>query len=228
MESIRSESALLNMGLSNTFEESVSLQEKIRSTLNHILYRLAWGGSDRLILIMNSYLIPDFEATSNFILYLIKNFINLTLPGTIFSDAYLPSSQIFVDIIEKNSYENLKFINKTNILSKLNTQPFTLYGFFIILFGFLAPVFIFIFSYSFSKFYNSTKYIFLKLASFYFFWSFLSCFGFEVVLANSIHFTISTIVLTYLMIYFSKIPFLGSIYNHKINIKFKVFILRQN
>lgn len=207
MEGLRSKQALFNLGLFNEDKEALSLLENIRLSLDHIFYRLAWGGSDRLILIFNSYLIPNFEATSNFILYLIKNFINLILPGTIFVDAYLPSSQLFSSIIEKSSYEFF-YIDNTNILNKLNTQPFTLYGFFTILFGFFAPVFIFIFSYSFSKFYNSTKYILLKLTSFYFFWSFLSCFGFEVVLENSIHFFISLIVLTYLMIYFSKISFL--------------------
>ncbi len=171
-------------------------------TVNHILYRISWQGLDRFLIILNTYLIPDLSATLDFLQYVTNNFFNLIAPGTIFPEAYAPSSQIFSQIVDKN-VNPYNFIEPSLLVKRFNTQPFTIYGIFIIIFGFLAPFFLFLFSYLCSYFYNTISGALYRLSILYFFWAITACFGFEVVLANTIHLLLSMISMTYTMNFIS-------------------------
>jgi hypothetical protein len=156
-----------------------------------IFYRFSWGGLDQYIIIFKSFILEDYDDDNikSLITYLIKNFINLVLPGTPYPNSYFPTSQIFFKII--NQLPLYSIYDKTAIITKANNQPFTIFGFFVIIFGIFAPVFLYIFSLLFSFAMNSFSNIFIKLILFYTFLNMLPMFGFEVILANSIQILIS-------------------------------------
>jgi len=172
------------------------------NTVDHILYRISWQGLDRFLIILNTYLIPNLNASLDFLSYVTKNFFNLILPGTIFPEAYAPSSQIFSQVVDK-SIDTYSVIDPASLIKRLNTQPYTIYGVFIIIFGFLAPFFLFLFSYLCSYIYNTISGALFRLATLQFFWATTASFGPEVVLANTAHFLLSIIILTYTMNFIS-------------------------
>lgn len=198
-----------NLALIGTREFNISFEEvfstsfgSINSLIDSILYRFSWGGLDRFIVVAQSYLAADLGETLDFIVFALKSFFNLTLPGTIFLEAYTPTSQIFPVVMEKE-IANLNISNIEFISRQFNTQAYTLYGIFIIIFKYFAPIFLFIFSYSYSRIFASSTNIFMRILSVYFFWSLLFSFGIEVVVVNSIHLFLSMIFMIYCMRAFS-------------------------
>lgn len=171
--------------------------------LNGIIYRLAWGGLDQFLLVFHSFILNSYEISTalNLITYVAKNFINLIAPGTPFIDAYAPSSQLFYVVIAKANL--MSDFDAVSLVKSLNTQPYTLFGFFTILFGVFAPLFLFIFIRILSKIYFWFDNIFIKIIIQYFFITSLSLFGAEIVAANCINLLISIFFLFYATNFFS-------------------------
>ena len=111
--------------------------------VNEIFTRLSVGGFDRFMLISTTFL--PLESSSyvlqEFLPYLLKNMMNLLLPGTPYPEAYAPSSQLFPEVI------NLTPLNgeftEAYMLMAMNSQPYTIFGVMTIGFGHLAPFAIF-------------------------------------------------------------------------------------
>lgn len=171
--------------------------------LNGIGYRLAWGGLDQFLLVFHSFILNSYEMSTalNLITYAAKNFINLIAPGTPFIDAYAPSSQLFYSVIDKANL--ISDFDAVSLVKSLNTQPYTLFGFFTILFGAFAPLFLFILMRIFNKIYFGIDNIFIKIIMQYFFINSLSLFGAEIVAANCINLLISIFFLYQLTRFFS-------------------------
>ena len=171
---------------------------------NQILYRLSWGGIDRFLLVFQSFSINSFDLNTEreFVNYLAKNTLNLVLPGTLFPESYAPSSQLFPQVIEKNLVGGE--IDKSALIISLNTQPYTLFGIFIIIFGFAAPVFLYLFTFAYIFIFNKIGNVFLKITMLYFFFGVLSSYGIEVVLGNSVHLFVSISLMYFLLKIFSK------------------------
>ena len=172
--------------------------ESLQSLMVKILYRFSMAGFDRYMLIFESFGIGGYnlESAINFFLYCGKNFINLIFPGTPFTDAYMPSSQLFPEIIANKII--VGGATQYQLMNSFNTQAFTIFGLFIILFGLTAPLFLFIYS-------TIIVYIFYRLNShlgklvlIYFFSEILLCHGPEVVAFYSIQLFISMCFLYYI------------------------------
>ena len=66
-----------------------------------ILDRFCHDGIDRFFLIFHGVWVSDFDGNflQDFYSYLKKNLLNLLLPGTVYPEAYAPSSQIFGSVL---------------------------------------------------------------------------------------------------------------------------------
>lgn len=152
-----------------------------------IAYRLAWGGFDQYLLIFHSFIVNsyDIDTAMNLAQYILKGFINLILPGVPFMEAYAPSSQIFYLVIAKTDL--ISNYDQISLVSSLNTQPYSLFGFFIIFFGIFAPLALFFFVRYYCNIYNRSDSIIVKLMLQYFFIGMMGLFGAEVLVANTIN-----------------------------------------
>jgi len=169
------------------------------TALKQMLYRLSWGGVDRFILLFQSFIFEDFNFSfvSHFLTYLGKNTLNLLLPGTPFSEAYYPSSQFFSEVLSKNLISSDG--DYIQLMTSLNTQAYTIFGIFIILFGIIAPIFLYIFTLFLVFVFNRINSVFIRVSILYFWMMSLSSYGIEVVIGNSAHVYLS-IWLMYMLI----------------------------
>lgn len=169
-----------------------------------IFYRLSWGGIDRFLLIFQSFSISsfDFDVTVKFINYLFKNALNLILPGTPFPESYAPSSQLFPDVIHKKIM--VGSIETNELILAFNTQRFTIFGIFIIIFGFFAPFFLWLLTYGFIVVFNRIDNVFVKVTMVYMFSGFLTSSGFEVVIGDSFHLLVSILLMYFCINLFSQ------------------------
>jgi hypothetical protein len=147
---------------------------------------------------VNSY---DPLTAQEFMAYLSKNTLNLVLPGTPFPESYAPSSQLFEQVIEKNLVGGE--VDAESLIKALNTQPYTVFGIFIILFGPTSPVFLFVFTFGYIFIYNKFNDVFVKILMLYFFWGVMTSFGFETVIGNSVRMYLSIFFMYFLINIFS-------------------------
>lgn len=159
--------------------------------IKQILYRLSWGGLDRFLLVVQSFSVNSFDpdTAGKFAIYLAKNTLNLLLPGTPFLESYAPSSQLFLEVINKNLVGGE--IDANTLIISLNTQPYTIFGIFIILLGFFAPVCMYIYVCSYVYVYNKINSAFIRISMLYFFMGTLSSYGIETNIGNSVHLVLS-------------------------------------
>lgn len=163
--------------------------------LIRICYRFSWGGMDQFLLIFYNEIDKphNFQMSYELLIYVIKNFINLLLPGTYFTEAYYPSSQMFSNVI--NNIPLISEYNRTGIVLSSNTQPFTIFGFFIIFFGLFSPFFLYLFTLIIKIVYSFFNNSLIRVCIIYFFYSFLGCFGAEVVIVNTLHVYFSCLIM---------------------------------
>jgi hypothetical protein len=168
-----------------------------------VLYRFSMAGFDRFVLIFQSFGIGEYHLASSldFFIYISKNLINLISPGTPFLEAYMPSSQLFPKIISNQIIVGSS--TQSELMNSFNTQAFTIFGLFIILFGLMAPAFLFIYTLIFSFIFNGLNSYLGKLALIYFFSELLLCHGPEVV----IFYSIQAYVSMYFLFWMSKLKF---------------------
>ena len=177
----------------------------VYETINEIFYRFSQGGIDRFFLVFQSFIINTFNQDTSmaFVNYLAKNTLNLLLPGThLFPESYAPSSQLFSQVIQYNVVGGSIVggdISRTELIMSLNTQPYTIFGVFTIIFGLAAPIYLFLFTFAFIFFYNKIDNIFIKITMVYFFSGMLSSYGIEAVIGNSAH-LLESVLLMYFFI----------------------------
>lgn len=166
---------------------------------SQIFYRFSQGGIDRFLLIFQSFVINTFDSdiSSEFVNYLAKNTLNLILPGTPFPDSYAPSSQLFPIVIEYNLAGG--DINSSVLLASLNSQPYTIFGIFMIIFGFVAPILLYFFIVVFVVIYNRINNLFMKISMLYFYTCALASYGIEVAFSNSVHLLVSILLIYFLI-----------------------------
>jgi hypothetical protein len=165
--------------------------EDISSLLSTVFNRFVVGGLDRFLLVFQSFVMypPDIGYRLDYLVYLCESTANLVLPGTPFLDAYAPSAQLFPIVVEHGqmggNYDKLSY------LTSLNSQPYTIYGLFIIIFGVLSPPVIFVFMITITWFHNLLKNPLLVIGSIYFFNGALVAYGIDAVIGNTFHLLIS-------------------------------------
>jgi hypothetical protein len=166
---------------------------------NDIFSRLSMGGMDRYLLIFQSFYVNAFDPSTawKFVGYLSKNALNMILLGTPFPQAYEPSSQLFVQVINKDLVGRL--IDTEALIRHSNTQPYTVFGIFMIIFGYAAPLLLYICTVAYVYMYNRMNNIFLKTTMLYFFFGALASYGIEIVFGNSVH-LLASMLFMYLVI----------------------------
>jgi hypothetical protein len=166
-----------------------------------ILYRLSQGGLDQFLLIFQSFIVDafDLDTATKFAAYLGKNTLNQILPGTPFPEAYIPSSMLFHQIIEKNFIGLGDIVGTSQLIKSLNTQPYTIFGFFIIFFCIFAPVFLYLFSLVIISIFGYLNNIWAKSTVFFFFVGVFTCYGFEIAIGNCAHFFASAWLMYFML-----------------------------
>lgn len=169
-----------------------------------VLYRLSAGGFDRLVIIIQSYYLSDgIQNSSEYVYYIIKNIVNMLLPGTPFQEAYAPSSNLFTQFVAGDvvGFDG----DSTALQISLNTQAYTVFGVFAIASGIFAPFVVFLFVYVLSSIYAKTNSSFLRLVLMLFFGSALSSYGFDIVVGVTFHLAISMLFMMMLLYYISRL-----------------------
>jgi hypothetical protein len=167
--------------------------------VNHVFYRLSWGGLDRFMLIVQSFYVEgyDLETATAFVDYLAKNTLNLILPGTPYPAYYAPSSQLFPQVIWKNLAGGAQDVN--SLIMSFNTQPYTIFGVFIVSMGPLTPFVLFLSAFMVVFIYNGVKHPFLKISFVYFVHGALSSYGLEAAFGNSVHLFVSIVLMYFIL-----------------------------
>jgi hypothetical protein len=150
-----------------------------------------------------SYAEYDLDYALKFGVYIIKRIINLLAYGTIYQEAYLPSSQLFESILNKEDL--IGFGNKIDLSRDLNTKPFTGFGIFKILFGPFGAFFLFIYYSLISLLFWKINGIFLRLNLALLFFKTLICFSIEEIISEFIFFYIIIIFLHFSLNFFQKL-----------------------
>lgn len=171
------------------------------NTLESIFYRLSAGGLESFVFVFKSYssFFPDITYMVSFLEYLFKSFINLIWIGTPYQEAFTPSSMFFSEYLHKQYFIN-DISNVNELIKSYNTQPYTLFGFVISIFGvIIAPIVVYIFGLimSYLNYYLNNDLV--KLSILNFFDGLLGLFGFELVMANSIHLFVSMLIMLFLL-----------------------------
>lgn len=163
----------------------------IFAIFDQILYRISWGGFDRFILLSHPFLVESYDQAYayEFLTYIYKNTINLLLPGTPFPESYAPSSQIYPDALLKNMVST--DLDVSSLIISFNTQPYTIFGVFMIIFGITSPFFLFLFTLSLIFFYKKNINFLFKATILYFWYMSLASYGIDAVIGNSAHILIS-------------------------------------
>lgn len=172
---------------------------------NDIFSRLSMGGMDRYLLIFQSFFVNAFDPSTawKFVGYLSKNAFNMILPGTPFPQAYAPSSQLFPEVINKVLVGGL--VETETLIRHSNTQAYTVFGIFMIIFGCAAPLLLYICTVAYVYVYNRMNNVFLKITMLYFFFGALASYGIEIVFGNSVHLLVSMLFMYLLVEIFSQL-----------------------
>lgn len=156
-----------------------------------IFNRLAIGGFDRFMLVSTSFLElnSQFYAFQEFMPYLYKNGANLLLPGTPYPEAYAPSSQMLPNVINMQPLDG--GLSEAYLMTSINSQPYTIFGIFTILFGLFSPLVIFLYHALLTLIFALSKNFIIRLTLIYFYQTAIASFGFEVAIAYGVHVLIS-------------------------------------
>lgn len=179
--------------------------DQLRKILEVIFIRLAQNGLDMYLLIFNSFIGVSYDLflSSELIIYILKNSVNLLLPGTIFPEAYAPSGQFFIEIINRDFIGWQSGLDSFELYTTLNTSAYTLFGEAIIFFGNFAPFLIFIVIYFYSKLYYSISNIFIKSILAFCFLQALGSYGIDGTIGDSFNVLVSIFIIYCLLLFLS-------------------------
>ena len=143
---------LSNTGITVTLESFLNLVNSSYDFNIQIIIDLI---SHRLSALLNNFLLVFTEFSGvidssyrlDFIKYSFESFLNLILPGTPFPNSYVTTSQLFPLVLEKEILQS--GLDKVTLLKQANTQPYSIFGFLMIIGG---PVFTAFFSFIFALF----------------------------------------------------------------------------
>jgi hypothetical protein len=168
------------------------------AVLDEIAYRVS-APLDRYLLLFSHFVWGDHDKqyAADYGVYTLKHFLNLTLPGTPFAEAYIPTSNLLDQVLVQAPL--VGFSTKDELVRSLNTQPFTLPGTGILAFGMFAPAFMFVFALVVSWSYRVTNSVLVRLSLLYCFYVALLSYGVEVAAANSLHVFASLVAFVALM-----------------------------
>jgi len=172
--------------------------------MNEIFYRLSAGGFDRFMLIANTFLSAEISSygAQEYLPYMLKNFANMILPGTVYLEAYAPTSQLFSQVISKTPMDG--DVSAAYLLGSINSQAYTIFGVMTVLGGWLAPLYIFVYNLMFCVFYYFFKHLFIRMTLIYFYFTSLSSFGFEIAAGYAAHVLICFFFMYFLLASLSK------------------------
>ena len=108
-----------------TLGDSNEYRELVLSTL----YRLSADFNRYLLISTEFFQNGNYLYRLNLFTYTIKNTLNLFLPGTPFPESYFMSSMYLPNILSRIPFESGDYLE---LILKMNTQPYTIFGFFII------------------------------------------------------------------------------------------------
>ncbi|MBU3598277.1 hypothetical protein [Polynucleobacter bastaniensis] len=156
--------------------------------LNRIFQRLAWGSIDQYFLIFNMVFKDNFlqDKKIDFIEYIFKSTLNLVLPGTPFVETIAPSSEILSLLLNGGDIFNLVG-DKHSLFATYNSQPYSLFGLFLLIFGFLSPLFLYFYMKLISRLYFMSKNLYIKITILLLFINNLVCFGIDADINNAMH-----------------------------------------
>lgn len=171
---------------------------------DEIFYRLSAGGFDRFMLIAATFVSGESSSygLQEYLPYLVKNFANLMLPGTVYLEAYAPSSQLLPQVIQMLPMDG--DVSAAYLLGSINSQAYTLFGVMTVLGGWLAPLYIFVYNLMFCVFYYFFKHLFIRMTLIYFYFASLSSFGFEIAAGYAAHVLICFFFMYFLLAGLSK------------------------
>ena len=113
-----------------------------------IFSRFSVSLNNYIVIFSEYFNFSDFTYRYYYLDYCYKGLMNLILPGTPYPESYIPTSQLFYQVVSKESI--FSELNQTTFLRHANTQPYSLFGFFTILSGpfsiFISLIFGFMFS----------------------------------------------------------------------------------
>jgi len=150
---------------------------------------------NRYILIFSNYCENGFtDSVKTLPRYIFENLLNLLLPGTPFPDSYYMSSMQLEKILL-----NEPFISGDieQLLTSLNTQPFTAFGISILFAGVLGPLLFFLFIVMLRLLYNKTKF-WGSLFTIILFDLTLSCYGLDPAVQNAFLWLCTMLFLSFL------------------------------
>jgi hypothetical protein len=178
--------------------------ENTKVLLTRILYRISTSGIHQYILIFVSYInsIIDLDTSISLLKYMSYSLINLLTPGTPFRDYYSPSSQFLNDIV---NYGTLFYfeLNYRELIITFNTQPFSIWGFFLIIFNLLSFFSLFIYSILMSFMFKK-KNLYLKIFILNLFFGLFFNYGFENTLFNNVVLAINNIIVFNILFFLSR------------------------
>jgi hypothetical protein len=172
--------------------------------VDEIFYRLSAGGFDRCMLLFTAFsssLVPEY-GTQQFLPYLLKNLVNLLLPGTPFTEAYAPSSQLFWQVMNSRPLDG--DVSANYLLASINSQAYTIFGVMTVIGGWLAPLLLVGYNLFFCIAYNLFYSFFIRITLIYLYMVTLSSFGFEVGFGYAFHVFICFIFMYYFLAGLSK------------------------
>jgi hypothetical protein len=158
-----------------------------------IAYRLS-ATLDRYVIIFHSHLYEGHSQAyaQEFSSYLGKNLANLMLLGTPYPEAYVPSSNLLVPVLQKAPLFGES--SKADLIRSLNTQPFSGYGVATVLTGSLAPLLIFTVSAAIAVLYRWARGVAARLSLLSLYWLVLQSYGAEVAFGVTFHIWVSLVV----------------------------------
>jgi hypothetical protein len=187
-----------NRSVSGVLSALSSGDGEVYTGVSTVAYRLS-AALDRYLLIFDAEQTtghsPAYAAM--YIQYLSKNFANLIWLGTPYLEAYMPSSNLLAPVLYRDAL--LGESSKEMLLRTLNTQPFTMYGVALLVGGGFAPVLIFVGCVLLGTAYRLVQGLPARLSLLYLYVTTVHSYGFEVVLANTLHLLVSLMLFIWLM-----------------------------
>ena len=190
--------------LVRNYSDQYSISSAWAFTMENIgqISLLAESIADRLSAAFNRYILIFSNFSENGFTdsvkalprYVFENLLNLLLPGTPFPDSYYMSSMQLEKILL-----NEPFISGdiAQLLTSLNTQPFTAFGICILFAGVLGPLLFFLFIVMLRLLYNKTKF-WGSLFSIILFDLTLNCYGLDPAVQNAFVWLCTMLFLSFL------------------------------
>ena len=193
-------------GVTISTELIVNLYKELGNIDFSIMTDLIW---QRLAAVINNFLLIyshysqniDLSYRAHFASYSSLSFLNLVLPGTPFPDAYVPTSQLFPKVLDQSLLES--HLDNVTLRQQANTQPYSYFGFLMIIFGKPLTLVISFFSgIIFSMMYQLTSQTYIKSILVFAFSVLFHAYAFEAGLQFIIITFFTAVILVYMMKFF--------------------------